>query len=75
MTLRVGDKVRVERERGRSGTWGRYDGRHGWVAVVDTQTFQNGTTYTEIGVRFSQAADLERSSAEAWFRTDEVVAL
>lgn len=70
--LRVGDKVRVVRQEPRSGTWGRYDGREGYVAVVNRQKFANGRQYVELGVRWTRVADWSRATAEIWFRADEV---
>ena len=70
--LHVGDKVRVHRQAPRLGTWGRYDGREGWVASINTQRFPSGVTYTEVGVTWTDAADVEKVSADVWFRTDEV---
>lgn len=70
--LEVGDAVRVARESGRSGTWGRYDGRTGYVVVVNRQTFPSGSTYVELGVSWDRPADLERASADVWFRADEL---
>jgi hypothetical protein len=67
--LRPGAPVRIVR----TGVSPTYAGRSGWVAVVNTQTFDNGLpTYTEIGVTWSIARDWERAHAEAWFRVDEV---
>lgn len=70
--LTVGEPVRVNRATPRSGTWGRYDGRNGWVATINTQTLPQ-TTYTEIGVCWSNVTNWRRASADAWFRADEVV--
>jgi hypothetical protein len=72
-TLTVGDAIRVNRELGRSGTWGLYDGREGWVSTVNRQTFPNGTTYVEVGVCWFKPTNWSKVSAEAWFRADELV--
>ncbi len=72
--LAVGDPVRVNRATPRSGSWGGYDGRNGWVATVNAETFPNGTRYTEVGVCWYRVADWAKASAEAWFRTDELTA-
>jgi hypothetical protein len=72
-SFHVGDKVRVNRTDGRSRNWGRYDGRNGWVASINTQTFPSGSTYVEIGVCWFQPANWAKVSAETWFRTDELV--
>jgi hypothetical protein len=66
-----GTPVRVSR----SGVPRPYAGRKGWVAVVNTQTFEIGPpAYTEVGVTFSIATDWARASADAWFRVDELTA-
>lgn len=68
-TLTPGTPVRIAR----TGVSRLYAGRSGWVAVVNTQTFDNGLPpYTEIGVTFAIAKDWARAAADAWFRTDEV---
>ena len=71
--LAIGAEVVVRREAARSGTWGRYDGRNAWVAVVNRQRFPSGTTYVEIGVCWARPADMAKASADAWFRADELV--
>jgi hypothetical protein len=71
-TLAVGDAVRVTRKTGRTGTWSRYAGRTGFVAVLNLQKFPNGTPYVEIGVAWTRQADMTKASADAWFRADEV---
>lgn len=69
--LTPGRPVRIVR----TGVSSTYAGRTGWVAVVNTQTFENGLPpYTEIGVAFAIAKDWARASADAWFRVDEVIA-
>jgi hypothetical protein len=70
--LQPGDPVRVARRDPGSGTWARYDGRSGWVATVNTQTFPNGRRYVEVGVTWHRWADWTKASAETWFRADEV---
>jgi hypothetical protein len=70
--LSVGDKVRVERQDARSGTWGRYDGREAWVTKVNRQRFPDGTRYVEIGVAWHRGID---AGTQAWFRADELVVL
>jgi hypothetical protein len=66
-----GTPVRVSR----SGVPLPYAGRTGWVAVVNTQTFEIGPpAYTEVGVTFSIATDWAKASADAWFRVDELTA-
>jgi hypothetical protein len=68
---RPGTPVRIVR----TGVSSTYAGRSGWVAVVNTQTFDNGLpSYTELGVTWAIAKDWERASADAWFRVDEVIA-
>jgi hypothetical protein len=68
-TLTVSTPVRIAR----SGVSYPYAGRSGWVAVVNTETYDNGCPpYTEIGVTFAIARDWKRASADAWFRVDEV---
>jgi hypothetical protein len=74
-TLTVGDRVRVRRREGRSGTWARYDGRDGVVVAVNRQTFPNGFEYVEVGVSWAPGADLARTATDAWFRADELEAL
>jgi hypothetical protein len=69
----VGDPVRCNRERPPSGTWRRYDGREGWVAAVNTQTFTNGDVYVEIGVAWSRRRPGAGGRADAWFLPDELV--
>lgn len=67
--LTVGTPVRISR----SGVLRQYAGRSGWVAVVNTERYENGCpAYTEIGVTFAIARDWARASAAAWFRVDEV---
>jgi hypothetical protein len=69
----VGDKVRVNREEPAKGSWGRYDGREGWVCAVNHQKFPDGNTYVELGVSFLPSAADTKRSADAWFRNDELV--
>ena len=71
----VGDKVRAERTTPGRGSWWRYAGREGWVAVINTQRFPNGRTYTEIGVTWIERADMVKAQADAWFKPDELVVL
>jgi hypothetical protein len=70
-TLRVGDPIRIVR----SGVSSQYKGRTGWVAVINTERYENGVAdYTVLGVTFAIAKDWKRASADAWFRVDEVTA-
>jgi hypothetical protein len=67
--LMPGDPVRIAR----SGVSWRYKARTGWVAVVNTERYDNGCPdYTEVGVTFAIAKDWTRASADAWFRVDEL---
>jgi len=67
--LTPGTPVRISR----SARSVAYTGRSGWVAVVNTQRFENGLPdYTEIGVTFAACEDWSRASADAWFRVDEI---
>lgn len=67
--LKPGDPVRITR----SGVLSRYKARTGWVAVVNTERYENGCPdYTEVGVTFAIAKDWRRASADAWFRVDEL---
>lgn len=70
--LRPGDRVRVARREPGSGTWHRYDGRKGWVAVVNRQRFPTGRRYVEIGITWHRWADWTKANAETWFRADEL---
>ena len=75
-TLKVGDKVRCQREEPAKGTWKNYDGREGTVVSINNQTFPDGTTYVEIGLWFgkvSETRDLRRTKAQSWFRNDELI--
>jgi hypothetical protein len=71
--LKVGDHVRANREMPSSGSWSRYDGRRGWVAVINHQKFPNGNTYVEIGVSWTQPTSRRHPAADSWFRADELV--
>jgi hypothetical protein len=71
--LHAGDRVRVNREAPRRGSWSRYDGREGWVCALNHQTFPTGVTYVEIGVSFLPSAADTKRGADAWFRCDELV--
>jgi hypothetical protein len=73
--LRVGDRVVVAVEDPRSTVSRRYGGREGWVATVNTQRFDSGTRYVEIGVSWTWQKDMEKMSADIWFRADEVRAV
>lgn len=67
--LTPGTPIRIHR----TGVSSAYAGRSGWVAVVNTQRFDNGLPpYTGVGVTFVIAKDWERAAADAWFRTDEL---
>ena len=70
--LVVGDRVRVARETGGSGTWSRYDGRTGYVATVNRQRFPDGRQYVELGVTWHRWMDWTKANAETWFRADEL---
>lgn len=71
--LSVGDRVRANREGARTGTWARYDGREGWVAAINHQTFPNGATYVEVGVSWTRPTNRRNPAVDVWFRTDELV--
>ena len=70
--LVVGDNVRATRTTVSRGTWRLYDGREGWVAAVNRQTFPDGTTYVEIGVSWTQPTEQRNPAADVWFRADEL---
>ena len=70
--LTVGDEVIIASTDQRSAIWRRYGGRKGWVAVINTQTFDTGTKYVEIGVAWTWEKDTARMSADTWFRADEI---
>jgi hypothetical protein len=72
-TFTVGDKVRVNRERASAGSWGRYDGREGFIAAINHQKFPNGNTYVELGVSWTRPTDKRNPATDAWFRNDELV--
>lgn len=65
---RPGQPIRVRR----TGDSSAHNGRSGWVAVVNTQQFPDGRTYTEIGVSWAICRDWQRASADTWFRVDEL---
>jgi hypothetical protein len=69
----VGDPVRCHREGSHSQSWGRYEGRTGWVASINRQTLPNGSTYTEVGVCWFKPGNWAKVSADTWFRVDELV--
>jgi hypothetical protein len=71
-SLRVGDEVRVTRAAPPSGTWSRYQGREGWVVVLNRQRFPDGRGYVEIGVAWSRRGDIDNARADSWFRADEL---
>ena len=48
----------------------RYQRRSGWISGINTQTYPDGRTYTEIGVSWS----LGHQSPDAWFRLEELEA-
>jgi hypothetical protein len=66
--LHPGNPIRVRR----TGDSSAHNGRTGWVAVVNTQEFPDGTLYTEIGVTWAIARDWARAAADTWFRVDEL---
>jgi hypothetical protein len=64
--IHVGDRVVCNREAPAHGTWSRFAGRKGWVAVVKTSE-------GEIGVSWSRREDMTKAEADAWFLPTELL--
>jgi hypothetical protein len=70
--LRVGEMVRCERAESARGTWPRYAGRVGWVAVIRRERFTSGRLYVEVGVSWAPNAE-RHGQADSWFLLSELV--
>ncbi len=72
VTLHIGDRVQCARAQPAKGTWKRYQGREGWVAALNRQTFPDGARYLEIGVNFTTRPTTRRPNADSWFLPTEL---
>jgi hypothetical protein len=70
--IQVGDEVRCERAEPAAGTWPRYAGRVGRVALIHTERFSSGRVYVEVGVCWDMNPD-RHGQADSWFLPSELV--